>query len=193
MIRQFVAMALGAGYSVEEQITGKADVGGIQLVVYPMKADRYRQLFEVRGFAEEGVSFQCASQSAALSLAPGGRMRQRVVDDPYGLDAWDQRHASRCFITILNAQQWLNVAGSQPPCTPPMAKDYSDAGLPWFDLYGSDAQAIPGSATLASVKSVAGLYALDSRDLNHRVREREPGIEPDAVSDDRGREAVALE
>ena len=30
MIRQFVAMLLGADYSAEEQITGQADVGGLQ-------------------------------------------------------------------------------------------------------------------------------------------------------------------
>ncbi len=38
IIRQFVAMPLGGGYSVEEQITGKAEFGGIQIQVYPMKA-----------------------------------------------------------------------------------------------------------------------------------------------------------
>ena len=38
-IRQFVAMPLGAGYSAEEQITGKAEHGGVQIVVYPMKGE----------------------------------------------------------------------------------------------------------------------------------------------------------
>ena len=32
-IRQFVAMPLGSGYSAEEQITGEAEHGGIQIVV----------------------------------------------------------------------------------------------------------------------------------------------------------------
>lgn len=35
-IRQFVAMPLGAGYTAEEQISGKAEHGGLQLAVYPM-------------------------------------------------------------------------------------------------------------------------------------------------------------
>src|SRR5438067_7512617 len=38
-IRQFVAMPLGAGYSAEEQLTGKAEHGGLQIVVYPMKPE----------------------------------------------------------------------------------------------------------------------------------------------------------
>jgi len=35
-IRQFVAAPLGAGFTAEEQLTGKADHGGIQIEVYPM-------------------------------------------------------------------------------------------------------------------------------------------------------------
>ena len=37
VIRQFVAMPLGSGYSAEEQITGEAEHGGLQILVYPMK------------------------------------------------------------------------------------------------------------------------------------------------------------
>lgn len=36
-IRQFVAMQMGQGYTVEAQVTGKEDVGGIQVLVVPAK------------------------------------------------------------------------------------------------------------------------------------------------------------
>ena len=36
-IRQFIAMPLGEGFTAEEQITGKAEHGGLQIIVYPMK------------------------------------------------------------------------------------------------------------------------------------------------------------
>ena len=36
-IRQFVSMPLGMGYTVESQVTGKEDVGGIQLLAIPPK------------------------------------------------------------------------------------------------------------------------------------------------------------
>jgi hypothetical protein len=48
MIRQFVAMPLGAGYSAEEQITGTAEHGGLQLAVYPMKREVFDRRFPVR-------------------------------------------------------------------------------------------------------------------------------------------------
>ena len=45
VIRQFVAMPLGEGYTVEEQLTGAAMHGGLQIVAYPMKRERYEALF----------------------------------------------------------------------------------------------------------------------------------------------------
>ena len=42
IIRQFVAMPLGEGYTVEEQLTGAARHGGLQIVAYPMKAGALR-------------------------------------------------------------------------------------------------------------------------------------------------------
>ena len=50
----------------------------------------------------------------SMGLAPGGRMRQEIYDDPYGLDAWDQRHASRCFVSIVNSRQWRAITGRTP-------------------------------------------------------------------------------
>ena len=38
---------------------------------------------------------------------------------------------------------------------PPTAKDYSDAGLPWFEHYGGDKAAVDGARKLAGLHSVA--------------------------------------
>jgi hypothetical protein len=44
-VRQFVAMPLGEGFTAEEQITGKAEFGGLQILVYPMKREVYERHF----------------------------------------------------------------------------------------------------------------------------------------------------
>ena len=49
IIRQFVAMPLGAGYTVEEQLTGEAEHGGLQVMVYPMKRKAFERRFPCRG------------------------------------------------------------------------------------------------------------------------------------------------
>ena len=82
-------------------------------------------------------------------------MKQEVYDDPYDLDAWDQRHAGRCFVSILNSSQWMAITGERPPTEPPTAKHYTEMGLPWFDYYGGDAEAIAGAEKLKAIKSVA--------------------------------------
>ena len=174
LIQQFIAMPLGEGYTVEEQITGVAEHGGIQIIAYPMKAERYEAILaalEVRHAAVPGVfskhmpsmadevdapqSPSTIYEHSSMGLAPGGRMRQEIYDDPYGLDAWDQRHASRCFVTIANSEQWMTITGENPPTTPPTAKQYADAGLPWFDYYDGDVAAVAGAEKFADLASVA--------------------------------------
>ena len=44
-IRQFVAMPLGWGMSVEQQVTGKEEHGGLQIEVYPMRGDEFEKRF----------------------------------------------------------------------------------------------------------------------------------------------------
>ena len=159
VIRQFVAMPLGEGYSVEEQLTGSALHGGLQIVAYPMKRERYEELrarLAQSFYGLRGPAMMVAEAAPqAMGLAPGGRMKQEVYDDPHGLEAWDQRHGSRCFVTIANSKQWMAVTGECPPTEPPTAKQYTEMGLPWFDYYGGDAEAVAGAATLNGLVGVA--------------------------------------
>ena len=81
LIRQFVAMPLGSGYSVEEQITGKAEHGGLQILVYPLKAELYEppRLVEMESLMDASLD-PCASGSGSfdMGLAPGGKMEQEI-------------------------------------------------------------------------------------------------------------------
>ena len=156
VIRQFVTMPLGDGYTVEEQLTGDAVHGGLQLLVYPMKAERYHEMIKEESEYASVCALRAPSVDAApMGLAPGGRMKQEIYDDPYGLDAWDQRHSSRCFVSLLNSTQWMAMTGEQPPSEPPTAQNYAACGLPWYDYYGGDLRAVAGSEKLRGVKSIA--------------------------------------
>ena len=156
IVRQFVAMPLGEGYTVEEQLTGAAVHGGLQFVAFPMKAERYEALMsEQTEFEADAMYAPVYAAESAMGLAPGGRMTQDIYDDPYGLDAWDQRHASRCFVSLVNSAQWVTITGELPPTEPPSAQAYAEYGLPWFDYYGGDSQVVSGSETLRRLKSIA--------------------------------------
>ena len=165
-IRQFVAMPLGAGYSVEEQITGQAEHGGLQLAIYPMKRsafDRRYPKVDRRPVAfsrcEDMLAQPVCSAAPDMGLAPGGRMRQKIYDDPYAFRDWDVDVSSRCFVHLCNSMVWKSVTGVQPPQPPPTAKQYTKAGLPWFEYYDESATAVAGSATLAGTKSVGQMSA----------------------------------
>ena len=91
-------------------------------------------------------------------------MRQEIYEDDYGLDAWDQRHASRCFVTIANSTQWLALTGERPPTEPPTARDYANAGLPWFDYFGGDLEALGETEKMRGLVGVAQLGAQTGTD-----------------------------
>lgn len=160
LVRQFVAMPLGKGYTVEEQLTGDAVHGGLQLIAYPMKAEQYNRLSRNRPVGD--IPIQCCLQLAnnycldmPMGIAPGGRMKQEIYDDEHPFEVWDQRHASRCFVSLLNSAQWMAVTGERPPTMPPTARDYAAHGLPWFDYCGGDQKVLEGSKILDNLKSVA--------------------------------------
>jgi len=98
----------------------------------------------------------CRSDVAAceMGLAPGGRMRQEIYEDPYSIHDWDTSHSSRCFIHLVNSTTWRAITGEAPPTTPPTPKDYTQAGFPWFDYYDAELNAVKGSKVLDGLKSV---------------------------------------
>ena len=156
-IRQFVAMPLGSGYSAEEQITGEAVHGGLQIAVFPMK----RQVFDQRFPLMDADRMNCRAQAmmapmpdADMGLAPGGRMRQELYEDPFGFSDWDRQHKSRCFIHLANSLVWRQVTGHEPPTTPMTATEYQASGLPWFDYY-SENGAVAGTDRLAGLQGIA--------------------------------------
>lgn len=154
LIRQFVAMPLGDGYTAEEQITGKAENGGLQIIAYPMKRARYEEIAKRYGYhASHPPLFSL--RHLEMGLAPGGLMRQEIYHDDYGFDAWEQSASSRCFVHILNSTQWSLATGKPMPGKPPSASDYAKAGLPWFDYLDNKLAPVEGAEKLAVLDSVA--------------------------------------
>ena len=160
VIRQFVAMPMGEGFTAEEQLTGEAEHGGLQIIAYPMKAEIYEEILAEReAYRDNEIRFSLRSYPKVkeMGLAPGGLMRQSIHKDRYGIESWDLAHSSRCFVHILNSLQYAQVTGHAPPMQPPSANDYTKAGLPWFDYYDAEAIALRGADNLAGLDSVASL------------------------------------
>ena len=81
-------------------------------------------------------------------------MQQDTYEDPYGFEVWDLRKSQRCFVTIANAEPWMDITGEEPPTSPISASAYTQAGLPWFEYYADDQTAIKGAKRLGKIKSI---------------------------------------
>ena len=162
VVRQFVAMELGEGYSAEEQLTGQAQWSGLQIVVVPLKVRVWQERRRAWEEAQDALwlrpAYEMCSSLPAMGLAAGGRMRQSIHPDPFDLDDWDMAQADRVFVTLLHARDWQSVTGEAAPDHPPTARDYARAGLPWFAFYGKDQAALPGGKPLERVKPLAKLF-----------------------------------
>jgi hypothetical protein len=159
-IRQFVAMPLGGGHTVEGQISGEEREGGVQIIVFEPKPGRFPDQEpppQLRTSA--GMSFgepMAAAMPEAMGIAAGGRMRQKIYPDQYGLHTWDPDQRASFNVRIVNTRDWLELTGEPAPPTPVDAASYNDAGLPWFDLYDEAEGDIAASEKLSRVKSVGG-------------------------------------
>jgi hypothetical protein len=167
-VRQFVAAKLGANLTVEEQVSGRSEWGGIQILAIPMKSERYIELLQNNHGALDGAVMcmseapECMSlemdMSMDMGMGQGGTIRQTIEDDPYGIDAWDFEKAQRVFVSMIDARAWPKVGGEAIP-TPVTSEQYEKEGIPWFNLEGfSD---VPKSEKLSKLKSVqAGMVEL---------------------------------
>jgi hypothetical protein len=168
-IRQFVAMPLGMGYTAEGQLTGKEEHGGVQLIVYEPRPGRFPEQPPPMSRAREEVTgsfaipaaapMKSAAKGAAMGLAAGGKITQKIYPDPHGMDTWDEDNFGRVFIHIVNSVMWTEITGEAPPPTPVTAKSYTQAGYPWFKLYDEGKGDVAAPSVLSQLKSVAQMDA----------------------------------
>jgi hypothetical protein len=150
-VRQFVAMPLGGGYTVEEQLSPTDPVGGIRVLVCDPKPGRFPDEPPAPSGA---VGSPWAMAEPAMGLGAGGKIRQKLYVDRHGVETWDQENYGRVYVHIVNSMLYREITGREPPPTPVTARTYTEHGFPWFALYDEGEGDVAKSAILAGVKSV---------------------------------------
>jgi hypothetical protein len=157
-IRQFVAVPLGSGYTVEGQLTGKEEIGGIQLLVFEPRPGLFPDEPPPEPELETGIFFEALQPPSApageMGLGAGGKMKQKIYPDPHGIDTWDRSSYGSLFVHIANSEQYRDITGLEPPPTPVSAQVYSAYGFPWFDLYDETLGDVAAPEKLSKVKSI---------------------------------------
>lgn len=179
-VRQFIAMPLGKGYTVEEQVTDEARFGGIQIGVYSAReglfpdedpqaverrlkelaareeARKQREEFQKR-FRTGDILFSPREHrpedDIEMGIAAGGSIRQQIFEDQYGYQSWDQESLVRLTIRIVDTVTFKRITGCDAPPTPVSAEHYTKAGLPWFH-YVEHAPALAPSGILARIRGI---------------------------------------
>lgn len=153
-IRQFVAVPLGLGDTITAQLTGVDEFGGIQILVYEPKVDK----FPDNPPPESDILLEMVSMTGSLEyemgLGAGGKMQQKIYPDEYGLETWDIENYGYIFVYIVNSEKYREITGFEPPASPITAQTYMQYGFPWFSLYDEEKGDLPASARLAEVKSI---------------------------------------
>lgn len=162
IVNQFVAMPLGDGLSVEKQLEGVEEIGGIQLLVYPMKFSRLAELRErerERKAREPEIQFSLSrsSQERFMVMGMGGQLKQPIYKDKYGVNAWDQDWSHRCFVTIVNSDQWFAITRQSPPHRRLKARVYRKHEIPWDDKYEEPSMLRP-TRLLKRIQSAHSLH-----------------------------------
>jgi hypothetical protein len=160
-IRQFVAVPLGEGYTIEAQVIGSEDSGGIQLLVYEPKPgkfpDQAPQDQITASFAMRSPA--SVTQSSELGLGVGGRMTQKIYPDPYGIETWDIHNNGEVIIHLVDSHRYEALTGLRPPPSPVTAQAYAEHGLPWFELYDEAFEDIAAASNLSRLESIKDLDA----------------------------------
>ncbi|MCU0550343.1 MAG: hypothetical protein MUC48_13420 [Leptolyngbya sp. Prado105] len=152
--RQFVAMPLGLGVTVEAQVSGVEEFGGIQILVYEPKPERFPDQpppepnLESRGLA---LSLPIGAE---MGLGAGGQMSQKIYLDAFGVDTWDLANCGSIAVYIVNSEQYRELTDLEPLPTPITAQAYTQYGFPWFALYDEEQGDVPAAEPLSRVKPI---------------------------------------
>lgn len=180
-VRQFVAVPLGVGATVEGQVTGEEVWGGVQLQSFPLNGDALatwreqerRRAEQARAMPLSAPGYGAAPPApgamaapaaapaggrpraaAAMGLGVGGSMRQEVYRDERPLSDWSEEPAGRVFVHLVTPPEWRRITGEAPPPSPVDRAAYTRAGLPWYEYYDEDAQDLAPTDALGQVKPV---------------------------------------
>ncbi|KAL6401435.1 hypothetical protein AUP68_15305 [Ilyonectria robusta] len=126
VVKQFIAMPLGSGYSVEKQVTGKETTGGLQIEITP------GDLWQMFSMGDEGSQLHPESTPAHANAdvfdlrfaAPGWKSAGLPVDLPDNRDEAKYLHMRHLYLQQLgDTSNGYALFGQQP--------DHLPGFVPW--------------------------------------------------------------
>jgi hypothetical protein len=179
LVKQFVAMPLGQGYTIEAQVSDEEQFGGFQIVVYDAINGRFPErdpAIDSRIKNEEEAKKQNRSEglrtadlpAAALNpkgaafsmgIAAGGNLKQQISRDTYGVESWSPEKKRSLTVHLVNSLAYKAITGMEPPTSPITAAAYQRANIPWYSNYD---ETEPVGKPPAIFKRILSIAAIDN-------------------------------
>jgi len=159
-VRQFVAMPLGEGYTVEAQITGEERTGGIQIAAFEPLPGRFPDVPPPREH-DPFAPAMAMGMPSTMGIGAGGTLRQKIYPDKYGIEVWDQGSVRSFRVHLISAAEFHAITGEPAPPTPVDAAAYTAAGFPWFELYDEQEGDVEAAEALKRLRSIRELEGRD--------------------------------
>ena len=154
-VYQFVATKTGENKTVGEQILKTTDHS---LIISVFKAKNPKDLKfknpstkwgdSEAGNLEYAASNCCRSLCCSdMGLGKGGKIKQKVYEDPYGVEAWQEKLEKSLKVYLINALEFSCITGMELPVS---AENYNGT---WYGLDDDNIKDLPGSEIFKNLKS----------------------------------------
>ncbi|MCX6972369.1 MAG: hypothetical protein NTV93_19770 [Verrucomicrobia bacterium] len=89
-----------------------------------------------------------------MGIAKGGSISQKIVEDTYGSESWDEDYCGSIVIHLVNSEVYQFITGREAPPTPVTAEQYAKHEIPWFECYDESVPALAPAKPLQYVRSI---------------------------------------
>lgn len=173
VVRQFVAMPLGQGYTIESQITDEEEFGGFQIVAFESVSGRFpdrdpavdewiRQIEEYWKqppvlMSSPASGGGCREVEVSMGIAAGGNIKQQIQKDTYGVETWNTERRRSLTIHLVNSLAYKAITGFDPPSSPITSVEYQRAKIPWYSHYDETAPVVKPPSVFKRILGVTGI------------------------------------
>jgi hypothetical protein len=160
-VYQFIATEVGENKTIGEQLTETKD-HAILVSVFRAKNPEKLKSFRVGQTWGDSEAGECGYEAFAgcckmavcsfgteMGLGKGGKIKQKIYEDPHGIEEWKERPEKTVKIYLINASEFAEITGQVLP-VPVSAEQYN--GI-WFDLKDEELKDVSGSSVFNNLKS----------------------------------------
>lgn len=169
-VYQFIATEVGENKTIGEQLAQTKDHAILISVFKAKNPEKLQAAYIPHGMwgdSEAGnLDYECCMGGGAIKsaccfgfsnemgLGKGGKIKQKVYEDPHGLEVWTETPEKTVKIYLINASEFAEITGKPMSPSPVTAEQYD--GI-WYGLKDKQIADVPGTTIFDKLKSAIGV------------------------------------